>query len=32
VVCSNQAMLWDCLGRAGIADQFSGYGRLLRDY
>ena len=32
VVCSNQAMLWDCLRRAGIADQFSGYGRLLRDY
>ena len=32
VICSNQAMLWDCLRRAGIADQFSGYGRLLHHY
>jgi hypothetical protein len=32
VVCSNQALLWDCLRRAGVADQFSDYGRLPRDY
>lgn len=31
-VSSNQAMLWHCLRMAGIADQFSGYGRLFRDY
>ena len=24
VICSNQAMPWDCLRQAGIADQFSG--------
>ncbi|MCP5085736.1 MAG: arylmalonate decarboxylase [Rhodobacteraceae bacterium] len=28
VVCSNQAMMWDCLRRAGIADKIQGYGRL----
>ena len=28
VVCSNQAMMWDCLRRAGIEDHFEGYGRL----
>lgn len=28
VVCSNQAMMWDCLRRAGIADRIEGYGRL----
>ena len=28
VVCSNQAMMWDCLRRAGIADRIQGYGRL----
>lgn len=28
VVCSNQAMIWDCLRRADIADKIDGYGRL----
>ena len=28
VVCSNQAMMWDCLRRAGIEDRVEGYGRL----
>ena len=28
VVCSNQAMMWDCLRRAAIADRIEGYGRL----
>ncbi|MDX1512117.1 MAG: arylmalonate decarboxylase [Gammaproteobacteria bacterium] len=28
VVCSNQAMMWDCLRRAGIPDKVKGYGRL----
>ena len=28
VVSSNQAMMWDCLRRAGIADRIEGYGRL----
>jgi maleate isomerase len=28
VVCSNQAMMWDCLRRAGITDRIEGYGRL----
>ena len=28
VVCSNQAMMWDCLRRAGIADKIEGYGQL----
>ena len=28
VVCSNQAMMWDCLRRAGIRDRVEGYGRL----
>ena len=32
VVCSNQAMLWDCLRLAGIADQLPGLGRLLREH
>ena len=31
-VCSNQAMIWDCLRLAGIDDRFAGYGRLLADY
>jgi maleate isomerase len=31
-ICSNQAMIWDCLRRAGIDDRFEGYGRLLADY
>jgi maleate isomerase len=29
VVASNQAMMWDCLRRAGIDDRIAGYGRLL---
>jgi len=29
VICSNQAMIWDCLRLAGIDDKVSGYGRLL---
>jgi maleate isomerase len=29
LICSNQAMLWDCLRRARITDQIFGYGRLL---
>jgi maleate isomerase len=28
-IVSNQAMMWDCLRRAGIEDRISGYGRLL---
>jgi maleate isomerase len=31
-ICSNQAMIWDCLRLAGIEDRFAGYGRLLADY
>ena len=30
-ICSNQAMIWDCLRLAGIEDRFDGYGRLLKD-
>jgi maleate isomerase len=29
VLCSNQAMIWDCLRLAGIDDRVSGYGTLL---
>jgi len=32
VICSNQAMLWDCLRLAGIDDQREGYGQLFRTY
>ena len=32
VICSNQAMVWDALRRAGITDQFQGYGMLLAEY
>ena len=32
VICSNQAMIWDCLRLAGIDDRIDGYGRLLVDY
>jgi maleate isomerase len=32
VICSNQAMMWDVLRRAGINDRIEGYGRLLRDH
>ncbi len=31
-ICSNQAMIWDCLRLAGIDDRFDGYGRLLTDF
>ena len=31
-ICSNQAMVWDCLRLAGIEDRFDGYGRLLVDF
>ena len=31
-ICSNQAMIWDCLRLAGVNDRFEGYGSLLRDY
>jgi maleate isomerase len=31
-VCSNQAMIWDCLRLAGVDDRFDGYGRLLADH
>ena len=32
VICSNQAMLWDCLRQAGIDDRLDGLGRLLREH
>lgn len=32
VVCSNQAMMWDCLRLAGIQDRIGGYGTLLREH
>jgi maleate isomerase len=31
-ICSNQAMIWDCLRLAGIEDRFEGYGRLLAEF
>jgi maleate isomerase len=31
-ICSNQAMIWDCLRLAGIEDLFEGYGRLLEEF
>ena len=31
-ICSNQAMIWDCLRLAGIEDRFEGYGRLLEEF
>jgi maleate isomerase len=31
-ICSNQAMIWDCLRLAGIDDRFEGYGQLLSDF
>jgi maleate isomerase len=31
-ICSNQAMIWDCMRLAGIDDRFDGYGRLLADF
>ena len=30
-ICSNQAMIWDCLRLAGIEDRYQGYGRLLAE-
>lgn len=30
VICSNQAMMWDCLRRAGIDDSIDGYGQIFR--
>lgn len=32
VICSNQAMMWEVLRRAGIEDRIEGYGSLLRNY
>ena len=32
VICSNQAMIWDCLRLAGVEDPIQGYGSLLRDH
>ncbi len=32
VICSNQAMMWNCLRLAGVTDRMHGYGTLLRDY
>ncbi|WP_397543519.1 aspartate racemase/maleate isomerase family protein [Roseovarius salis] len=31
-ICSNQAMLWDCLRLAGVDDRLPGLGSLLRDH
>ena len=31
-ICSNQAMIWDCLRLAGIEDRFEGFGRLLAEF
>jgi len=31
-ICSNQAMIWDCLRLAGIDDRFEGFGRLLAEF
>ena len=30
VICSNQAMMWDCLRRANINDRIDGYGQLFQ--
>ncbi|MDU8928647.1 arylmalonate decarboxylase [Alisedimentitalea sp. MJ-SS2] len=32
VICSNQAMIWDCLRKAGIKDRLEGFGRLWREF
>ena len=32
VICSNQALIWECLRLAGIEDRLDGLGRLLRDH
>ena len=31
-ICSNQAMIWDCLRLAGVDDRIEGFGRLLTEY
>lgn len=31
-ICSNQAMLWDCLRLCGVEDRLPGLGRLLREH
>jgi maleate cis-trans isomerase len=31
-ICSNQAMIWDCLRLAGIEDRFEGYWHLLSGF
>ena len=31
-ICSNQAMIWDCLRLAEIDDRFDGFGRLLAEF
>ena len=31
-ICSNQAMLWDCLRLAGVEDRLGGLGSLLREH
>jgi maleate isomerase len=31
-ICSNQAMIWDCLRLAGVDDRFEGFGRLLAEF
>ena len=32
VICSNQAMIWECLRLAGIDDKIPGYGSLLSQH
>ncbi len=32
VICSNQAMIWECLRLAGIDDRIAGYGSLLLEH
>lgn len=32
IICSNQAMMWDVMRRAGINDRIEGYGSLLRNH
>lgn len=32
IICSNQAMMWDVLCRAGINDRIEGYGSFLRNH
>jgi len=31
-ICSNQAMIWDCLRLAGVDDRIEGFGRLLSEF